>query len=78
MCIKVDKNVWMNFLHSFFGGIFGGFAMIIFTGQSLVKGDLSFYVNSTLAVVIFGILGVLIMGHLNYRWEQGKKRIPKN
>ena len=76
--IKIDKNVWMNFLHTFVGGIFGGLIVAFALGQPFPKWDMEFYLIFMAAIVIVGILGVLLMGWVNYWWEKSKGRIPKN
>ncbi|MFH0870054.1 MAG: hypothetical protein V1866_03275 [archaeon] len=79
MCLKIklDKNVWMNFLHSFIGGIFGGIVVAIALGQALPKQNVAFYLFFLLDIILIALIGILIMGHINYRWEESKGRISK-
>ena len=77
MCFKFDKNVWMNFLHSFFGGIFGGMVIAVSLGQSPKIVNAGYYLIILMLSVSLALLGLLIMAGLNYQWEKAKKRIPK-
>ena len=77
MFFKFDKNVWMNFLHSFFGGIFGGMVIAFSLGQSPKKGTIGYYIVFLFFMLILALLGILIMAHLNYKWEKAKGRIHK-
>jgi len=77
MCFKFDKNVSMNFLHSFFGGIFGGIVIAFSLGQTPQKGTIVYYIVFLVFILFLALLGVLIMAHLNYRWESAKERISK-
>jgi hypothetical protein len=75
--IKIDKYVWMNFLHSLLGGIFGGFVVAFALGQSFPKYGFKFYFIFVIVIIVVAILGLLTMGWVNYWWEKSKKRIHK-
>ena len=77
MRIKIDKSVCMNFLHSFFGGIFGGIVVAFSLGQTPQKETLGHYLVFLVFIVVVALLGIYIMGFLNYRWEHMKNRTPK-
>jgi len=76
MCIKIDKTVWMNFLYSFLGGIFGGMVIAFYLIRTIQKGIL-YYLELLGVIVGMAVLGILIMGYVNYQWEDMKKRIHK-
>lgn len=75
--LKFDKSVWMNFLHSFFGGIFGGIFVSSSLGQFPGTHNFWFYFNLTFFGVIIAIVGLLLMASFNYFWEDAKGRIPE-
>jgi CDP-diglyceride synthetase len=70
---KFDKNLWMNFLHSFLGGILGGIVIAFSLGQSPSKRTLFDYFILLLFILFLALFGILIMAYLNYRF--GQKRI---
>lgn len=73
--LKFDKNVCMNFLHSFFGGIFGGIIIAFSLGQTPQVQTMGYYFVFFILLLVFIFMGLLIMAYLNYRWERVKKRI---
>ena len=66
MCIKIDKTICMNFLHSLIGGIFGGIVVAVFYCQKPVKGTLGYWTVITIWIVIIAILGLIIMHYLDH------------
>jgi hypothetical protein len=71
MCLKFDKNVFMNCFHSLAGGIFGGLIVAFALGQNFPSGNFNFYILFVVIIIGVAILDLILMAFINYIW--GKK-----
>ena len=74
MYFKFDKNVFMNFLHSFFGGIFGGIVIAFSLGQTPKIGSFGYYVIFLGFVLFLAMLGLFVMAFINNMWDESKRK----
>lgn len=62
MCLfKMDKKEFMNFVHSYFGGILGAVALAFALGQNPINQGISFGIM----LLITFVAGIVIVGFIN-------------
>lgn len=72
---KFDKQVFMGFMQSVIGGIIA--AIIVSIKNDFRSNNPIDWIFYFVILLIFMILGLFGIAHLNFRWEQGKGRIQK-
>jgi hypothetical protein len=62
MCLKINKEVFMNFVYSYLAGIFSALAMAFVLGQNPINDGLPFLIFFLIA---FGV-GLILVGFINF------------